>query len=126
MVPVSLPDLIRSPFPPLPVSASHPDLLRLFFLPSTNLFHDAALPVSLTDPHVLHTLLLSPPLETLDTSSLISKIVSSYSPTTLPSSSAAPLQDPAPTSSPPLSLSANLELLRPLENSRIWLQGCAK
>ncbi|KAJ0979694.1 hypothetical protein J5N97_015168 [Dioscorea zingiberensis] len=88
-----------SPSPPLPVSASllvrsallptgnasTADLLRLFSLPGPHLFRDATLPVSLTGPHVLHTLLLSPPSETLDTSSLITKAASSCSPADLAS-----------------------------------------
>ncbi|KAJ0981147.1 hypothetical protein J5N97_009402 [Dioscorea zingiberensis] len=81
-----------SPSPPLSVSVSlllrsallptgkgsTIDLLRLVSLPGPHLFRDTTLPVTLTGPHVLHSLLLSPLSETLDTSSLAFSRSDSY------------------------------------------------
>ncbi|KAM0954271.1 putative ankyrin repeat-containing domain-containing protein [Dioscorea sansibarensis] len=80
--PVSASLLVRSALLPTG-TASSAALLRLFSLPGPHLFRDATLPISLTGSHVLHSLLLSPPSETLDTSSFISKAASSCSPSDL-------------------------------------------
>ncbi|XP_039128236.1 protein VAPYRIN-LIKE-like [Dioscorea cayenensis subsp. rotundata] len=76
--PISASLLVRSTLLPTG-TASSAALLRLFSLPGPHLFRDASLPIYLTGPHVLHSLLHSPSSETLDISSLISKAASSCS-----------------------------------------------
>ncbi|KAH7676866.1 26S proteasome regulatory complex subunit PSMD10 protein [Dioscorea alata] len=76
--PISASLLVRSALLPTG-TASSAALLRLFSLPGPHLFRDASLPIYLTGPHVLRSLLHSPSSETLDISSLISKAASSCS-----------------------------------------------